>query len=239
MIDTGLAKHRAEKWQSFLHSLKPNCKNLWKITRYFKNSRVQMPPLQHLGTECYMAQDKAGILATHFQTTHSLTSPQTLTRHASIVENVVHKFSQRKGKNIVAKGRITRLEVETNIRKLKPKTAPGEDGISNILIRKFTLNTITRLTYLFNSILRLGYFPTRWKEAHVLAIPKPHKPPQEPGSYRPISLLPTMRKLLEKSVAKRLSRYAGINNIIPNEQFAFRKRHCSTGSVNRLYHPWV
>jgi hypothetical protein len=149
------------------------------------------------------------------------------------VEDTVLKFSQRKNNNFIVKGPINSSEVITNIRKLKPRTAPEGDGISNTLIRKLNPKAITRLTYLFNSILRLGYFPTRWKQAHVLAIPKPRKPPQDPGSYRPISLLSTLSKLLEKSVAKRLSRYAE-NNITRNEQFAFRKRHSTIAQLARL-----
>jgi hypothetical protein len=70
--------------------------------------------------------------------------------------------------------------------------------------------------------------------AHDLAIPKPRKPPQDPGSYRPISLLPKLSKLLEKSVAKHLSRYAENKNITPNEKFAFRKRHSTTAQLARL-----
>jgi hypothetical protein len=166
LTDSGLTKHRSERWQSFLRSLNPNNNNLWKMTRYFKKPRVQMPTLQHRGTEYYMAQDKADILATHFQTTHNLTLPQKITRHASQVEDAVLKFSQRKSNNFFVKGPINNSEVITNIQKPKPRTAPGEDGISNILIRKLNPKTTARLTYLFNCILRLGYFPTRWKQAH-------------------------------------------------------------------------
>ena len=57
-----------------------------------------MPPLLHRGSEYYMAQDKADILATHFQTIHRLTLPQKINRHATIVENAVLKFNQKRRK---------------------------------------------------------------------------------------------------------------------------------------------
>jgi hypothetical protein len=193
-----------------------------------------MPPLLHQGTPFYMAQDKAGILATHFETMHGLTSPPQLNRHAREVERLVQDFRQKMGNSIDVTGHIIRTEAVNNIRKLKPRTAPGEDGIANILIRNFTPNTITHLTYIFSSILRLGYFPARRKQALVLAIPKPHKPPQDPGSYRPISLLPTLSKLLERSVAKRITRHARLNNVLPDEQFVFRKRHSTIAQLARL-----
>jgi hypothetical protein len=68
----------------------------------------------------------------------------------------------------------------------------------------------------------------------VLAIPKPKKLPQDPGSYRPISLLPALSKLLERTVAKRIERYARQKRIIPDEQFGFRKRHSTTAQLTRL-----
>jgi hypothetical protein len=76
-----------------------------------------------------MVQDKADILATHFQTIHSLTLPQKINRHATIVEDAVLKFNQRRRNYFTDKGPINSSEVQTNIRKLKPRTAPGEDGI--------------------------------------------------------------------------------------------------------------
>jgi hypothetical protein len=78
MVDTRLAQHRNGKWQSFIRSLNHNSTNLWKITRYFKHSQKQLPPLLHQGTQYYMAQDKAGILATHFETMHGLASPRNI-----------------------------------------------------------------------------------------------------------------------------------------------------------------
>jgi hypothetical protein len=43
------------------------------------------------------------------------------------------------------------------------------------------------LLIFFTYILMVGYFPTARKPAKVIPIPKPGKPPFNPGSYRPIS----------------------------------------------------
>jgi hypothetical protein len=53
---------------------------------------------------------------------------------------------------------------------------------------------------------------------------KPGKPPTELTSYRPISLLPTVSKVLEKLLLKRLFPVVESNGLIPNRQFGFRKR---------------
>jgi hypothetical protein len=43
------------------------------------------------------------------------------------------------------------------------------------------------------------------------------------SNYRPISLLTTFSKILEKVMYNRLSNYLQINNILVSEQFGFRK----------------
>ncbi|KAL4091967.1 hypothetical protein QTP88_026562 [Uroleucon formosanum] len=43
-------------------------------------------------------------------------------------------------------------------------------------------------------------------------------PPEQPSSYRPISLLPVLGKILEKVILKRITTIAQLNNSIPNFQ---------------------
>ncbi len=45
------------------------------------------------------------------------------------------------------------------------------------------------------------------------------------GNYRPIALLSTFSKILEKIIANRLSSYLENNNLLSNFQFGFRKNH--------------
>jgi len=45
--------------------------------------------------------------------------------------------------------------------------------------------------------------PNLWKKAIISPILKPSKPPNESSSYRPISLLYTMSKILEKLILKK------------------------------------
>jgi len=56
-------------------------------------------------------------------------------------------------------------------------------------------------------------------------IPKPYKPPEKVTSYRPISLLPTLSKVFEKILLKRLIPLAISAKIIPDTQFGFRPNH--------------
>jgi hypothetical protein len=98
--------------------------------------------------------------------------------------------------------------VRRDISSLKRRTAPGEDGITHVLIHHFSTAAINHLAFLFNSALTLGHFPRSWKQAKVIAILKPRKPPPNPESYRPISLLSALSKLLERVIARRLDAHA-------------------------------
>jgi hypothetical protein len=54
------------------------------------------------------------------------------------------------------------------------------------------------LTHLINHCIRLSHFPTSWKEAKVIALPKPIKDPKIPQNLRPIGLLPLTGNFLRK-----------------------------------------
>ena len=54
-------------------------------------------------------------------------------------------------------------------------------------------------------------------------------------NYRPISLLPLFGKLLEKVIAKRLSKFLDENEILTSRQFGFRKSHNTEFAAVNLY----
>jgi hypothetical protein len=56
------------------------------------------------------------------------------------------------------------------------------------------------LLYILNATLRLEYWPTNFKLAKIIMMLKPTKPPKDVASYRPISLLPIITKILEKLI---------------------------------------
>ncbi len=59
---------------------------------------------------------------------------------------------------------------------------------------------------LFNSIALVGYIPISFREGLLIPILKgPNKDPQDPGSYRGISLLSNFAKLFEKLLLSRLA----------------------------------
>jgi hypothetical protein len=75
-----------------------------------------------------------------------------------------------------------------------------------------------------NSVLHRQYFPPAWKHALVVSILKPGNDPTLPSSYKPISLIDTFGKVLEKILVARVLREQNGGALLRDEQFGFRLR---------------
>ena len=65
-------------------------------------------------------------------------------------------------------------------------------------------------------------------------LPKPGKNPIDVTSYRPISLLPTISKILEKLILKRINKERNPQDWIPNHQSGFRQAHSTIQQCHRV-----
>lgn len=94
----------------------------------------------------------------------------------------------------------TPKEIAIVIRKLKNKKSPGNDSISNILLKHLPKRAILMIMYLMRASMSQSYFPKTWKIAKITPIPKRGKDLSQASNYRPICLLNslnTMSKLLK------------------------------------------
>ena len=78
--------------------------------------------------------------------------------------------------------------------------------------------------YIFNHIWLTQDFPTSWKTAIIIPIPKPDKLLSDPGSYRPIALTSCLCKTMERMVNCRLIWYLERHMVITKFQSGFRRR---------------
>ena len=94
-------------------------------------------------------------------------------------------------------------EVLKLINSLPNKTSAGFDGISNIVLKGIADTIKAPLSIIFNKSLVEGCFPEKMKIAEIVPAFK-SKDKHLLSNYRPISLLPVMSKVLERTVYKRL-----------------------------------
>jgi hypothetical protein len=115
--------------------------------------------------------------------------------------------------------------------------ATGFDPISNKMIRHFPEKFLYTLLLFFQTCWSKGSIPSSWKEALVVAVPKPGKPRNLATSYRPISLTPHLCKLYERIIKLRLEHFLTSKNILPSCQAGFRKhRTCMEHVVHLVEH---
>ena len=91
---------------------------------------------------------------------------------------------------------------------------------------------INVLSYIFNLSLSQSKFISSFKHAKLIPLYKKGDS-KILTNYRPISLLPSFSKILEKIVYKRLYSFLSRLNLFLNSQFGFRKGH-STSHANCL-----
>ena len=116
---------------------------------------------------------------------------------------------------------MTREEVAVAISSVKSKS-PGEDGIPIEVYSAFNDKLITLLTKLFNRVLRNGEYPTPWSNGLICPIHKTGEKTNR-NNYQGITLLNGMGKIFAMVLHKRISEYDEKRNLLPEEQFGFRK----------------
>ena len=115
-------------------------------------------------------------------------------------------------------------EVIDLVNNLKSKKSVGHDGISNICLKQIIPEIVKPLTFIFNLSICNGIVPQKMKLAKVIPIFKKGDPCNV-CNYRPISLLTSISKILEKIVYSRTIKFLKVNNIFCETQFGFRKKH--------------
>lgn len=125
---------------------------------------------------------------------------------------------------------ITERELEYAIQRLK-NTSPGEDQISNTILKHVPNCMKELLIRLFNMSFKHSQVPNSWKIGITCPILKPYKDPTIIKSCRPITMLSCIGKLMERIVQRRLEYYIEINNKLDNRQYGFRR---GTGTTEAL-----
>jgi hypothetical protein len=106
---------------------------------------------------------------------------------------------------------------------MDPKSSVDIDGISNKLIKFIKFEIATPLVHLFNLSFKTGKFPSKLKKSRTVPIFKAGDV-LKCDNYRPISLLSSISKILEKAVANRLVNHLGDNNLLYRGQFGFQAK---------------
>ncbi len=121
---------------------------------------------------------------------------------------------------------INEMSVLHELNKLRTNKATGLDGISAKLLKDSARVIVPYLTIL-NLSLRCGSFPDIWKKGRVTPIFKT-RDPTSTNNYRPITILPTLSKLLERIIHHQVYNYLQEHKLLASQQFGFRTNLSTT-----------
>lgn len=129
---------------------------------------------------------------------------------------------------------ITEVELREACKKIKDRKTPGPDGVPNKALKAAIQKRPDMFIKTMQKCLDEGVFPDQWKLQHLVLLPKGNKPPDDPSSYRPICLLDTVGKILEKIIYNRLLDVAEQKGALSDFQFGFRKGRSTVDAIRTV-----
>jgi Reverse transcriptase (RNA-dependent DNA polymerase) len=124
-------------------------------------------------------------------------------------------------------------EVSITIDSLKNNVSKGYDSISTRMLKRYKHIIVPPLTCFINEALISGIFPDSLKIAKVTPIFKSGDP-LICSNYRPISILPSLSKIFEIIIKKRLLEHLKINKIIHQQQYGFMENSSTAPAASCL-----
>lgn len=225
-LQAALKRNEQNSLDNYLRNLDPSKEtnySLWKAVKHMQCPIAYESPIRlENGTWAKDSCEKVNAFANHLE---KVFTPNDTMSNISpyIIDDVVPS---------PMKFRFSILK--SSVQKLDQKKSPGIDRISSSMIINLPTSALKILMYIYNAILRVGYFPISWKESEIVMIPKPGKDVSQVTSYRPISLLPILSKLFEKLLISSLSPHINSRHIVPDHQFGFRESHSTIEQVHRI-----
>lgn len=193
-------------------------KELWQKFRdleiYSRNKKTIIPEslnnaqlindyfLQHSGIET-----SSNLELIHFYKNHRVKNFNALFEFSLVDEDIIYKYL---------------LDIKSE--------AIGIDDVSIKMILLCCPYILPIITNIINSCLLSNTFPDEWKISKVLPMPKKSHP-LELSDLRPISILPTLSKCLEKIMNAQIKVYLDRNVLLPKRQSGFRQGYSCTTSL--------
>lgn len=236
-VRSRLSEWRNTQWGNLMENISPSHVAYYKVAKALRTDAITYTPplIRPDGTTAFEDAEKAECFADSIA---SQCSPSTQECDPVHIQRVEAEVNNLKSQPITTDPlSVSTDEIQSIIKGLKVKKAPGMDGISNQAIKHLPFQVLNLLILIFNACFDHCYFPKSFKEATVIGIPKPGKPLNIPSSHRPISLLKTMSKLFERIILSHLKKHLfptdGPPLIIPH-QFGFRAKHSCPQQVHRI-----
>ena len=227
-INRQIQEHRTQLWKDHLQTTnsgnhKSNTTKLWSTIKSLSGKSTKPDPNRSIVfNHKHLTSNKAIANAFNHQFTHI--APHK-TQHQN--RTIDRRIKQLKPDPTFT---LTEQEVQTAISNSTTNKSTGPDNINIQHLKHLGPIAITYLTSLFNLTLSQNNIPQIWKLAKIIPIPKPNKPANEGTSFRPISLLSPLAKVLEKTLLPHITEEIPKNP----HQHGFKPQHSTTTVLNNI-----
>ncbi|MCU7801208.1 MAG: reverse transcriptase family protein, partial [gamma proteobacterium symbiont of Lucinoma myriamae] len=133
---------------------------------------------------------------------------------------------------------INETFVKKFLSSLDTTKATGLDCIGPRLLKLAPNVLAPSITFIINISLTAGRFPSIWKHARVNPIFKSGSK-DEVDNYRPISILPTLSKLIEKWVNIKFTAFLNLYELLHQRQSGFREGHSTESALTLMIDTWL
>ena len=230
-----IAEFRNKKWSEKLSKTNTTNKSLWRMTKMLKSEYAEIPCLREGNITALTDREKVELIASQFENAHKIELQNDTIEQSNIV-SVVNNYLQgtlNSGEDWY-KYQTSPKEIYSIIKNVSSHKAPSMDKIQNVVLKNLSKKAIVQLNYIVNSLFKLMYFPQHWKTANIIPVPKPGKDKNKLPTYRTISLLCSISKIVEKIILDRIKKHEELNKIRRDIQFRFRKQHSTVQQVVRI-----
>ena len=225
---------KTDYYRNLCTSLKSNTKKLWEIinrTLGKESNKTCVIDKLKIGNVMYNnPNDISNELASYFASVGSNYAKAIPTSKTNITKYLEQLKRNDRSIFIVP---TDKCEIEKLITSLPNKNSSGFDLVNNKLLKLIKVEIATPLEIVFNQSIECGIFPDKMKLAEVVPLYK-GKSRLEPSNYRPISLLPTISKILEKIMYRRTYNFLNDNNQLYHSQYGFRAKHSCEHAIADL-----
>lgn len=179
-------------------------------------------------------QEVANLLNNYFVTMGVKTKVPATVLPATTNE-CLHKLKKAwpNGARTLGSPSITPSDITKILDSFRPKSSAGWDEVPMSLLKKCGAWIAAPLAHIINHSFDTGVFPAKMKLAVVRPIFKKgdrHKC----GNYRPLSLLTSFSKVIERIMHYFLTEHLRVNSVISNSQHGFREGHSTTTAIFQM-----
>ena len=213
------------KYNHYINSLAVSCKNnpkrFWSYFKQKTSSKSTPTSVRNDTIETDNPTTKARIFNEYFVSVFNTSTldppPTTPSAHVPTVPDPVFNIEN----------------IAQVLTQLNPNKACAPDDISPVILKKFTHLLSPSLTVLFNASIVTHTVPSDWKKSNIVPVFKKGDK-QSVNNYRPISLLCTVSKVLERCIFNHL--YPFVDDLLHPLQHGFIKGRSCVTQLLKVYH---